>query len=266
MSGERDLIRDFSWHLKQLGKDSPILELEPNDIFPIASDLSSVPESVFALEGIEQHSQSETEADITSELAVDISGAWNILRKEVMSCTKCRLCSGRTNVVFGDGNNLCPPIAFVGEGPGAEEDAQGLPFVGRSGELLTKAIVNGIGIPREQVFICNVVKCRPPDNRAPLPDESATCLPYLERQLRLAQPRVIVTLGSVALKALHGESRGGITALRGKWLEWNGFKLLPTFHPAYLLRNPSAKRLFWEDLKQVMSFLGLQLSSSSRTV
>lgn len=173
------------------------------------------------------------------------------LRDAALSCRACRLCETRRNVVFGVGSSERPPIAFVGEGPGAEEDARGEPFVGRAGALLTAAITKGLGLERSDVYICNVVKCRPPENRTPLPDEVEACRPFLQRQLKLIKPQVIVTLGAPAQKALTGEL-GGITKIRGNWLEWEGIPLMPTFHPAYILRNPAAKRPFWEDLQEVM--------------
>ena len=181
---------------------------------------------------------------------------FDCLRLEALSCTKCRLSETRQNVVFGVGQTNCPPVAFVGEGPGADEDRQGEPFVGRAGALLTAAITKGMKLKREDVYICNVIKCRAPQNRAPLPDEVAACSPYLFRQLELIRPQVIVTLGSPAQKALTGIDQG-ITKLRGKWLEWRGIKVMPTFHPAYILRNVSAKRPFWEDLQEVLRELGM---------
>ena len=184
------------------------------------------------------------------------------LRKDAERCTKCRLCEGRNKVVFGVGKTERPVIAFIGEGPGADEDRLGEPFVGRAGQLLTGAITKGMGLRREDVYICNVVKCRPPENRAPLPDEVAACTPYLYRQLELIQPRVIVTLGQPAQLATSGVDLG-ITKLRGQWQSWRGFKLMPTFHPAYILRNPPAKRFFWDDLQSVMAELGLPLPQAS---
>lgn len=178
------------------------------------------------------------------------------LRETAESCTRCRLCETRNKVVFGVGNVRQPLIAFVGEGPGADEDRTGEPFVGKAGQLLTAAITKGLGLRREDVYICNVVKCRPPENRAPLPDETASCTPYLYRQLELINPQVIITLGQPAQKALSNIDMG-ITKLRGKWQEWRGFPLMPTFHPAYILRNPPAKKEFWEDLQEVMRKLGL---------
>jgi DNA polymerase len=178
------------------------------------------------------------------------------LRRLAEGCTKCRLCEGRNKVVFGVGAEQ-PDLVFVGEGPGADEDRTGEPFVGKAGELLTAAITKGMGLRREDIYICNVVKCRPPANRAPLPDETQACTPYLYRQLELLSPRVIVTLGQPAQMALSGVN-AGISKVRGNWQEWRGIRLMPTFHPAYILRNPSAKRLFWEDLQAVMEELGLK--------
>lgn len=179
------------------------------------------------------------------------------LKAQALGCVACRLCETRNKVVFGVGKTDSPLIAFVGEGPGADEDRLGEPFVGRAGELLTKAITAGLGLSRNDVYIANVVKCRPPENRAPLPDEVEACTRYLYRQLELIQPKVIVTLGQPAQMALSGVNQG-ITKLRGNWQTWRGIKLMPTFHPAYLLRNPPAKKEFWEDLKAVMAELGLQ--------
>ena len=187
------------------------------------------------------------------------------LRGLAMQCTKCRLCEGRNKVVFGVGKTDRPVIAFVGEGPGADEDRLGEPFVGRAGALLTAAITKGLGLSREEVYIANVVKCRPPENRAPLPDETASCTPYLYRQLEIIQPQVIVTLGQPAQMALSGVEMG-ITKLRGNWQNWRGIKLMPTFHPAYLLRNPPMKKFFWEDLKTVMAEVGLPIPSGEAKV
>ena len=183
---------------------------------------------------------------------------WKELEETALACTKCRLCEGRNKVVFGVGNRNQPQIAFIGEGPGADEDLTGEPFVGRAGKLLTAAITQGMGLRREDIYIGNVVKCRPPGNRAPLPDETDACTPYLFRQLELLQPKVIVTLGQPAQMALSGVNLG-ITKLRGQWQQWRGMKLMPTFHPAYLLRNPPAKKFFWEDLKEVMRELNLPM-------
>ncbi|HEX9224419.1 MAG TPA: uracil-DNA glycosylase [Candidatus Acidoferrales bacterium] len=177
------------------------------------------------------------------------------IRADIGDCKRCRLCERRTNIVFGDGNGKAE-LVFIGEGPGHDEDVQGLPFVGRAGKLLTQ-MIEAMGLQRRDVYICNVVKCRPPENRAPEKDEIAICSPFLLRQLDVIQPKVIVCLGAVALKALVGAERG-ITHLRGQWLEYRGTRLMPTYHPAYLLRNPSAKGDVWKDLQKVMNVLGLQ--------
>jgi uracil-DNA glycosylase len=171
-------------------------------------------------------------------------------------CSRCKLHRGRNKIVFGDGSPNAK-LVFVGEGPGADEDAQGLPFVGRAGKLLTQ-MIEAMGLQRKDVYICNVVKCRPPENRAPEPDEVAACFPYLLRQIDVLNPQVIVCLGAVAAKTLLNTTRG-ISSFRGEWLEWRGRKLMATYHPAYLLRNPPAKADVWKDLQKVMAELGLQL-------
>jgi len=168
-------------------------------------------------------------------------------------CTRCKLAGlGRRQVVFGVGNPRAR-LMFVGEGPGEEEDKQGEPFVGRAGQLLTK-IIEAIGLTREQVYIANVIKCRPPGNRNPEPDEVAACEPFLFRQIDAIQPRVIVALGKFAAQCLL-RTADPITRLRGKEFDYRGATLIPTFHPAYLLRNPPAKREVWEDMKKVRALL-----------
>jgi len=176
------------------------------------------------------------------------------LNAAVAACRACGLCQTRTNTVPGEGNPS-PELVFVGEGPGADEDAQGRPFVGRAGELLT-AMIAAMGFSRESVYICNVVKCRPPGNRLPEKDEVAACIGYLVRQLELLRPKVICSLGNTPLRALTGNDKLGITSVRGQVLDWRGTPLVPTFHPAYLLRNPPAKKPCWEDLKVVLKVLG----------
>jgi len=174
---------------------------------------------------------------------------------DIGECTRCKLHRGRTKLVFGDGNPKAD-LVFVGEGPGRDEDAQGLPFVGRAGKLLTQ-MIEAMGLQRQDVYICNVVKCRPPENRTPEKDEVETCSPFLLRQLDAISPKVIVCLGSVATQTLL-ETNRGISHFRGQWLEFRGTKLMATYHPAYLLRNPSAKSEVWKDLQKVMAELGLQ--------
>jgi len=173
---------------------------------------------------------------------------WEELESACNNCTKCKLCTNRHNVVIGTGNKNAR-IMFIGEGPGADEDIQGLPFVGKAGKLMDKAF-QGVGIKREEVYIANIVKCRPPNNRNPEKDEAKSCREYLESQIKLVNPEIIVLLGSVALKNILGEEYG-ITSARGKWFEKDEIKYLPTFHPAALLRDESKKIDFWNDLKKV---------------
>lgn len=174
--------------------------------------------------------------------------------EDIGDCTRCKLHRGRNKLVFGDGSSAAK-LVFVGEGPGADEDAQGIPFVGRAGKLLTQ-MIEAMGLQRKQVYICNVVKCRPPENRTPEPDEVQTCSPYLLRQIDVINPKVVVCLGAVAAKTLL-ETNRGVSQYRGEWHEWRGRKLMATYHPAYLLRNPAAKAEVWKDLQKVMAELGL---------
>ena len=182
----------------------------------------------------------------------DPAGALAALRDEIGDCRRCRLSEKRTTIVFGVGNPGAR-LMFVGEGPGADEDIQGEPFVGRAGHLLTK-IIEAMGLKRADVYIANIVKCRPPENRTPLPDEVSTCGPFLFRQIAAIRPEVIVCLGTPATQTLLG-SRETITKIRGIFRTIEGIRVMPTFHPAYLLRNPAAKREVWEDMKQVMAVL-----------
>ena len=184
------------------------------------------------------------------------------IREDLGECTRCKLHKGRNKIVFVDGNPKAE-LVFVGEGPGADEDAQGLPFVGRAGKLLTQ-MIEAMGLQRSDVYICNVVKCRPPENRAPEPDEVASCSPFLMRQIDSIQPKVIVCLGATAAKTILNTTRG-ISQFRGEWLEWRGYKLMATYHPAYLLRNPPAKADVWKDLQKDMAELGLQLPKKSKS-
>jgi uracil-DNA glycosylase family 4 len=177
------------------------------------------------------------------------------IREDIGDCKRCKLHKSRNNIVFADGNPKAELI-FVGEGPGHDEDIQGLPFVGRAGKLLTQ-MIEAMGLQRKDVYICNVVKCRPPENRLPEKDEIAECSPFLLRQLDTINPKVIVCLGACAAQTLL-ETNRGISQFRGQWLDFRGKKLMATYHPAYLLRNPSAKGEVWNDLKKVMALLGLQ--------
>lgn len=186
-------------------------------------------------------------------MAATGADALGLLRAEIGDCRRCRLCEGRTNLVFGVGNPRAE-LVFVGEGPGADEDLQGEPFVGKAGQLLTK-MIEAMGYRRDEVYICNVVKCRPPGNRNPEPDEIAACEPFLQRQLAAIRPRAIVALGKFAAQTLLREQTP-ITRLRGNWRVYEGIPVMPTFHPAYLLRSPAEKAKAWADLKQVMARLG----------
>ena len=174
---------------------------------------------------------------------------WEELEEVVKQCRKCRLCETRKNVVFGVGNREAD-IMFIGEGPGADEDAQGEPFVGKAGKLMNMAF-DMLGVKREEVYIANIVKCRPPNNRNPQDDEAENCLDYLRNQVILVKPKIIVLLGSVALKNILGKEYG-ITASRGKWVEKKGIKYMPTWHPAALLRDETKKIDFIKDLKKVV--------------
>ena len=174
---------------------------------------------------------------------------WEELEEACSKCNKCKLCNGRKNVVIGTGNRNAR-IMFVGEGPGADEDEQGIPFVGKAGQLMNKAF-DGVGLKREEVYIANIVKCRPPQNRNPEKDEVEACKEYLEAQMNLINPEIIVLLGNVALKNYLGDEYS-ITTSRGKWFEKDGRKVLPTFHPAALLRDDAKKIYFWKDLKMIL--------------
>lgn len=178
------------------------------------------------------------------------------IRDDLGECTRCKLHTTRNKIVFGDGSATAD-LVFVGEGPGRDEDAQGLPFVGRAGKLLTQ-MIEAMGLQRKDVYICNVVKCRPPENRLPEPDEIKTCSPYLLRQLDAIDPKVIVCLGACSAQTLL-ETNRGISHFRGQWLDFRGRKLMATYHPAYLLRNPAAKADVWKDLQKVMAVLGLEV-------
>lgn len=204
--------------------------------------------------GGEEKASKRTEGDLFSEPSPAL-GAKTLeeLRAQIGDCRLCKLCTGRTHIVFGVGNPKAR-LMFVGEGPGRDEDIQGEPFVGRAGQLLNDIITKGMGLKREDVYIANVVKCRPPENRNPEPDEVAACEPFLKKQIDLIRPEVIVGLGKFAVQALL-QNKVPITKVRGTWHQYHGIKLMPTFHPAYLLRNPADKKLVWEDIKKVIKEL-----------
>ncbi len=195
----------------------------------------------------------EAAAPAVARVADVGSSGLQAVRQEIGECTRCRLCEGRTQIVFGDGNPRAE-LLFVGEGPGEQEDLRGVPFVGRAGELLTSMIEKGLGLSRRDVYICNVVKCRPPANRTPLPDEVAACRPFLDGQIAAVSPRVIVALGKPATSLLLGRDVA-ITKVRGTWHDYRGIPVMPTFHPAFVLRQytPENRRLVWEDLKAALA-------------
>lgn len=184
------------------------------------------------------------------------------LNEEVRACTRCGLHAERKQAVFARGTGSSR-LCFVGEGPGADEDAQGFPFVGAAGQLLDRMIV-AMGLDRDEVYVCNIVKCRPPKNRKPEPEEMAACVPYLHEQIALIEPEAIIALGATAVQGLLGTSEG-ITRLRGKWKLYQGrIPVMPTFHPAYLLRTPEAKRDVWDDLQAVLKQVGRSLPERRR--
>lgn len=173
---------------------------------------------------------------------------WEELEKSIINCRKCKLCQGRNHIVFAEGNKEAD-VMLIGEGPGADEDREGIPFVGKAGQLMNKAF-DGLKIDRSKLYVANVVKCRPPQNRVPEEDEATACLDYLRNQVMLVKPKIIVLLGSTALKNILGKEYG-ITATRGKWIERKQIQYMPTWHPAALLRDEAKKIEFWKDLKEV---------------
>ena len=194
--------------------------------------------------------------DLLTHPGVRTSQSLPDLRSAIGDCQRCKLAPHRTQIVFGIGDPNAE-LVFVGEAPGRDEDHRGEPFVGRAGQLLTEIIVKGMKLRREDVYIANIIKCRPPQNRNPDPDEIAACEPFLKQQLALIRPKAIVALGTFAAQCLL-RTRTPISSLRGVWANYQGVPLMPTFHPAYLLRNPSDKRLVWRDIQQVMTALGLR--------
>jgi len=199
---------------------------------------------------------------LSVELSEDRAAGLRLIQEDIGDCTRCALHKGRNKIVFGDGDAEAR-LMFVGEGPGADEDAQGLPFVGRAGQLLNN-MIGAMGLKREQVYIANVVKCRPPQNRTPEPEEANTCSPFLFRQIDVVRPEVIVALGATAATYLLGQ-RQPLAGLRGRVHAWRGSKLIVTYHPAFLLRDPRQKKEAWADLQIAMRELGLKAPSKSVT-
>jgi uracil-DNA glycosylase len=246
----RDQLRERLNFYKDLGID----EIYVRQAITSTPDVNVLPKSPVNLE------QGVVVASALPSLAPEGDTLLKIRQDIGDDCRRCRLCEARSKIVFGSGNEQSG-LVFVGEGPGADEDAQGFPFVGRAGQLLTQMIENtaskeGIPIRRPDVYICNVVKCRPPENRTPQPDEMEICGQFLFRQLMAIRPKAICAMGSTAAKALLG-TKEGVTKLRGKWHKWRDLPVMVTFHPSYLLRpyNQDAKREAWEDLKKVLHFV-----------
>lgn len=188
----------------------------------------------------------------------------NDLKNSIGDCRRCKLCGGRKNIVFGEGAENAS-IMFIGEGPGMDEDIQGRPFVGEAGQLLTRIIENGIGIKRDQVYIANIIKCHPPENRDPEKDEIEACIPFLKKQIEIIRPKVICTLGRIAVRELLKRDFK-ITLERGRWLTYGNIPLMPTYHPAYILHNPGNEKKLkgevWQDVQKVMSLLGIEVKKS----
>jgi uracil-DNA glycosylase family 4 len=195
----------------------------------------------------------EAPAVSSSVAASDAAAGLKAVREDIGDCQRCKLAGGRRNIVFGQGNPNAR-LMFIGEAPGGEEDVQGLAFVGRAGQLLTDIIEKGLKIPRKDVYIANVLKCRPPENRNPEPDEIMSCQPFLEKQIEVIRPAVLVGLGKFAGQWLL-KTAEPISRIRGRVGDYKGIKVVPTYHPAFLLRNPSAKKEVWEDMKTVLSLL-----------
>lgn len=240
-----DLQRHLAWQeengLKQLPRDPAVYAALAPALEPLLEPSTS------------RMTESTASAPTPPPASPHAPPTLEAIRAELGDCRRCKLCERRKNIVFGVGNPKAE-LVFVGEGPGANEDAQGIPFVGEAGELLTKMIV-AMGFTRDEVYICNVVKCRPPGNRNPEPDEIQACEPFLKAQLAAIRPKAIVALGKFAAQTLLRDTTA-ISRLRGKWREYEGVPLMPTFHPAYLLRNPAEKRSVWADLQQVMARFG----------
>jgi uracil-DNA glycosylase family 4 len=247
-------IREIFSHMRGLLRSYQEIGLEPP---PVSADIlnSSRTHESTAVRPEDRHAGGRKDRAVVR----DRSASLKDLRDRIGECQRCKLHKGRTHLVFGEGSPEAR-LVFVGEGPGHDEDLAGRPFVGESGKLLTRIIENGMGLTRDDVYICNVVKCHPPKNRDPETDEIETCIPFLREQLRIIGPEVICTLGRVAGQALLGTDFK-ISAQRGEWRSYEGIPLMPTFHPAYLLRNASAKRQVWEDIKQIMKRIGLEVKT-----
>jgi uracil-DNA glycosylase len=220
----------------EMVRELGITEFERDKVFPAPGKRGELKKEEVPL-------ASEQKAEALRKLQCD----------EIGDCHRCKLASGRKCIVFGEGNPDAK-VMFIGEGPGEQEDQTGRPFVGAAGQLLTKIIEGGMKVPRSSVYIANIVKCRPPGNRTPEPDEVASCIGFLEKQIDIIKPRVIVALGRTAANALFKKDES-IMAIRGKWREFKGVPVMPTFHPAYLLHNVGSKQEVWDDIRMVLSLL-----------
>ena len=253
----RFLTRALRAHLEwQVDTGATGLERAPREAAPVASAAASPP--LAPSPPLAAHAAarlpSVSPVSVPASVAAEGPTRLEVLAEVARACTRCGLCKQRKQAVFARGSGSSR-LCFVGEGPGADEDAQGVPFVGKAGMLLDR-MIEAMGFGRDEVYVCNVVKCRPPDNRKPEPEEMAACMPFLDEQLDLIAPRVIVALGATAVQGLLGTTEG-ITRLRGNWKSYRGqIDVMPTFHPAYLLRNPAAKREVWEDLQEVLRRIG----------
>jgi len=225
-------------------------------VAPLSTKKPAAPSAQTALTTATEIPDQHAESKQAEFKPVTVPASLEVLRQEIGDCRRCKLNKDRKTIVFGEGNPKAD-IVFVGEGPGFEEDQQGRPFVGAAGQLLTDIIVKGMKIKREDVYICNIVKCRPPGNRNPEPDEVEACIGFVRQQIAVIRPKVIVTLGNVSTQHLLN-TKQGITKMRGIWQEYDGIPLMPTFHPSYLLRSPGEKKWVWEDIKQVMAKLGME--------
>ncbi len=251
---KKDIFDEIIGYLQELQGQTKTTFIAPEIVNELFTDIQAAPKTV-ATPAPAPPIQASAPASLFAEPADPAIAALmslDELNLSAQKCQKCVLCKERKTVVFGEGSPSAD-LMFIGEGPSYDEDQQGRPFVGEAGELLTK-MITAMQFPREQVYITNIVKCRPPKSRNPLAEEANLCLPYLQRQIELIKPKVIVVLGAIPLKYLLNKT--GIMRARGNWDSYSGIKVMPTFHPAYLLRNPEAKREVWSDLQQVMQLFG----------
>lgn len=246
-------LKERLQYYKEMGIDGLSVKASPDRVFAAATAASQQGSHTLPVSTSTASSEKRSPALFERPPSQEPSGeTLDTIRTDLGDCRRCKLCSGRRNIVFGSGTPQTK-LVFVGEGPGADEDAQGLPFVGAAGQLLTK-IIEAIQLTRDQVYICNVVKCRPPSNRTPEDDEIAACSPFLFRQIESIRPQVICCLGAVAAKTILG-TKTAVGKLRGQFHDYRGIQVMPTWHPAYLLRNPAAKRDVWDDVKKIKALL-----------